>query len=230
MVFTSLQKRIGLLVPSSNTVMEVDFYRNLPETITLHTARMYLVSTTPEGETRMLDKFAMPALRDLATSKPDVVVFGCTSAGALRGKAYDDELCMRISSLTGVPTVSVIRSVSDTLLESNTRKLVVITPYVDALNDRIKASLEAEGSEVIKIAGLGIFDNFSIAMVPKQTIIDFALNTVGDLKPDALFISCTNFPAMQALPELRSLFTFPVFSSNQVAIEKTIQKMADFTN
>ena len=45
----------------------------------------------------MLDEFALPAARDLGTARPDVVVFGCTSAGALRGNDYDAQLCERIS-------------------------------------------------------------------------------------------------------------------------------------
>ena len=48
--------RVGLLVPSSNTVMEVDLYRNLPPPITLHPARMYLEETTPQGEERMISE------------------------------------------------------------------------------------------------------------------------------------------------------------------------------
>ena len=45
-----MSTRIGMIVPSSNTVAEVDFYRRLPPDCTLHTARMYLEETTPEGE------------------------------------------------------------------------------------------------------------------------------------------------------------------------------------
>ena len=43
--------RVGLLVPSSNTVMETDFHRRLPaERFTVHTGRMFLEETTPEAE------------------------------------------------------------------------------------------------------------------------------------------------------------------------------------
>jgi len=91
--------RVGLLVPSSNTVMEPDFWRALPPGATLHTGRMYLEETTPEAEGRMLDEHVLPAARDLATARPDLIVFGCTSAGALRGNQYDADLCRRISEI-----------------------------------------------------------------------------------------------------------------------------------
>jgi maleate isomerase len=216
-------KRIGLLVPSSNTVLEPDFYRNLPAGFSLHTGRMYLEITTAEGESRMLDEFAIPAARDVATARPHTIVFGCTSAGALRGNAYDDQLCQKISEISGVPTVSVIRSVREALQKVSARRLVVVTPYVEELNVRIKASLEDDGLEIMKIEGLGISENFTIAIVPDQQIIDLALNAVRGLQPDVLFVSCTNFPAMRVLSRLRQALPYPVISSNQVALEKAIE-------
>src|SRR6266566_3980698 len=76
--------RVGLMIPSSNTMMEVDFARDLPPGTALHPAWMFMEDTTPAGENRMLDEFTLPAARDLGTARPDVVVFGCTIAGRLR--------------------------------------------------------------------------------------------------------------------------------------------------
>jgi maleate isomerase len=210
--------RVGLLVPSSNTVMEPDFWAALPPGATLHTGRMYLEDTTPEGESRMLDEHVVPAARDLATARPDLIVFGCTSAGALRGNGYDAELCARISELSGVPTVSVIASVRQAIAAGGARRVGVITPYVDALNQRIRESVEADGVEVAGIAGLGISDNFEIARVPVERICDFAEQTLRGLGADLAFVSCTNFPAVSALPELERRLDRPVVTSNQAAI------------
>ena len=155
--------RVGLMIPSSNTMMEVDFARDLPPGTALHTARMFMEDTTPAGENKMLDEFALPAARDLGTARPDVVVFGCTSAGALRGNDYDAQLCERISELTGAPVVSTIRSVREAIEESGAASIGVITPYVDELNERIRASIEADGIQVSGITGLGITDTFAFA-------------------------------------------------------------------
>lgn len=220
---TSPTRKIGLIVPSSNTVMEPDFYRNLPEGHTLHTARMFLEDVTAKTEARMLDEFTMPAARDLATVKPDVVVFGCTSAGALRGNQYEEDLIREISKVSGAPAVSVNKSVRETLRKANAIKLVVVTPYLDELNARIRASLEGDGFDVLHIEGLGIRENTGIASVPGADIVALAKRAVQNRQPDALFVSCTNFPAVSMLPELRSLFSFPVFSSNQAVLERTLE-------
>jgi maleate isomerase len=211
-------RRVGLLVPSSNTVMEPDLWGALPAGVTLHTARMYLEDTTPEGERRMLDEHVLPAARDLATARPDLIVFGCTSAGALRGNRYDAELCARISELSGAPTVSVIAAVRQAIASGGARRVGVVTPYVEELNRPIRESLEADGVEVAAIAGLGIADNFQIARVPAARICEFAEQTLRGLAIDLAFVSCTNFPAYAAMPELERRLGRPVVTSNQAAI------------
>ncbi len=217
--------RVGLMVPSSNTIIEPDFYRNVPPEWTVHTTRMFLETTTVEGESRMLDEFAFPAAKNLATANPHIIVFGCTSAGALRGNQYDAELAQRITDKTGIPIVSVIKSVREALSKYNAKKIVVVTPYIDELNQRIRTSLEEDGIEVLRIRGLKISKNYQIAKVPREDIIRFSLETIEGLNPDLLFLSCTNFPAMSALSDLRNLVNFPVISSNQVAVEATILKI-----
>jgi maleate isomerase len=186
--------------------------------MTLHTARMRLAEATPEDESRMLDDHALPAASDLATARPDVVVFGCTSAGALRGNDYDAELCRRITEVTGVPTISTIASVRAALRETGADRVGVITPYVDELNVKIKASVEADGAEVVRIAGLGIAENVAIADVPPAEIEEFAVKELGGLDIGAAFVSCTNFAGIAALPGIRDRLGVPVVTSNQAVL------------
>lgn len=220
-------RRVGLLIPSSNTVMEPDFWRELPDEVTVHTGRMYMEETTPDAERRMLDEFALPAARDVVTAKPDVIVFGCTSAGALRGNDYDAQLCRRISGVSGVSTVSVISAVRDAVRSGlsgagpdgpSARRVGVVTPYVDALNEKIAESLEADGLDVVKISGLGITDNVAIADVTPEEITAFAVRELSGAPIDLVFVSCTNFRAVEAIPQLRRRFNLPIVTSNQAAL------------
>ena len=67
---TPLPRRPGLIIPSSNKIMEADFVRYAPPGVSVDTARMFLEDTTPEAESRMLDEFTLPAARDLGTARP----------------------------------------------------------------------------------------------------------------------------------------------------------------
>jgi maleate isomerase len=221
--------RIGLMIPSSNTMMEVDFARDLPPGTALHTARMFMEDTTPAGENRMLDEFALPAARDLGTARPDVVVFGCTSAGALRGNDYDALLCQRISEVAGAPVVSTIGAVRAAIEESGAASVGVITPYIGELNEKIKASVEADGTRVATIAGLGITDNFAIAEVGHDEIVAFAVRVLGQLAAEGgiglVFASCTNFGAMAARPAIAERLGLPVVTSNQAVLEAAVARL-----
>jgi maleate isomerase len=223
--------RVGLMIPSSNTMMEVDFTRDLPPGVALHTARMYMEDTTPAGENRMLDEFALPAARDLGTARPDVVVFGCTSAGALRGNDYDTELCARISALTGAPVVSTIGAVRAAIEAYEAASVGVITPYVDELNEKIRASLEADGTRVAAIAGLGITENFAIAEVTANEIVSFAERALGELAADGsidlVFASCTNFGAMAARLAIAERLGVPVVTSNEAVLAAAVARLED---
>ncbi len=211
--------RAGLLVPSSNTVMEVDFYRNLPDHITLHTARMYLEETTRSAEIEMIEKYAPGAAKLVETVKPDFVVFGCTSAGALGGPEYDKEISSKISEITGVPTIGVFSSVREALLRSKARSVAVITPYVDDINASIKTGLEKDGFRVAAIHGMEIVVNIELATPTPEEITDFAVDKLAGVEADILFVSCTNFRAMDALPLLKERFGIPVITSNSATLE-----------
>jgi maleate isomerase len=221
--------RVGLMIPSSNTMMEVDFARDLPAGAALHTARMFMEDTTAAGENRMLDEFALPAARDLGTARPDVVVFGCTSAGALRGNDFDAQLCDRIGELTGAPTVSTIASVRAAIAAARATSVGVITPYVDELNQKIRASLEADGTRVATISGLGITENFEIAEVSEEEIVAHAVRALGDLAAggdiDLAFASCTNFGAMTARGAISARLGIPVITSNQAVLEAAVARL-----
>jgi maleate isomerase len=217
-----MSTRIGLIVPSSNTVAEVDFYRRLPADCTLHTSRMYLEETTPEGESVMLDDHLPRATSDLATARPDVTVFGCTSAGALRGNAYEARLVDEIQSQTGAATFSVAASVRWAIRAAGCRRVGVVTPYVDSLNEKIAQSLEDDGLEVAGIHGLGITENFAIAEVEPERIAEFAAECFAGSDIDLLFASCTNFRALDACGAIERALGVPAVTSNLAALEAVL--------
>ena len=220
-----MSARVGLIVPSSNTVIEVDFYRRLPPTATLHTARMYLEETTPEVEAAMLDDFLPTAISDLRSARPDVMVFGCTSAGALRGNDYEAQLISRIAGETGAQTFSVAASVRHTIRAAGGRRVGVITPYVDSLNQKIRESLEDDGLEVAAIHGLGITENFAIAEVEPERIAAFASECFAGSDIDLLFASCTNFRAIDAREEIHAALGVPVVTSNHAALAVVLDQI-----
>jgi maleate isomerase len=217
-----MKARVGLIVPSSNTVAEVDFYRHLPAGATLHTARMFLDEVTPEDELVMLDEHLPGALRDLATVRPDVVVFACTSAGTLRGNAWEEQLIARIAERTGARSVSVAAAVRRAIGVRGGKRLGVLTPYTQPLNDKIRASLKEDGLDVAVTHGLGICANLEIGAVEPERIAEVARARFAGADIELLFVSCTNFRALEARERIEQELGLPVVTSNQAALEQVL--------
>ena len=84
----SFAGRIGLLAPSSNTTVEPEFYRALPEGVTLHTARLPITTVTPESIGKMADSLDVES-KMLASADVDVIILGATAPSFLKGLGYD---------------------------------------------------------------------------------------------------------------------------------------------
>jgi maleate isomerase len=217
--------RVGLLIPSPNSVMEVDFYRSLPHDTTLHTARMFMPDMTTASEEQMLDQFTMPAAKMVRTVLPHIVVFGSTSAGLLRGKDYDREICERVGELTGAEPVSVVESVTQALLDARATRVAVVTPYTDDVNRRIKAGLEGDGIAVSAMYGMGL-SAADAATVTPESIYSFVQSRVGTRVPgDALFIASTDYHAMSALSLLKIAYDVPIVTTNLAALQAVKRKL-----
>lgn len=216
-------RRLGLLLPSSGTVQEVDFYRSVPPHVTVHAARMRLAATTQADEARMLDHHVLPAAEDLATIRPHAVVFSCTSAGALRGRAYERRLCDAIAERTGAPVVSTLEAVREALRRLGVRSVTVVTPYPEALTASVRAGLEADGLAVPAARGLGLTDSLAIAAVPPGAIAAFAVETFRAAPAEAVFVACCTFRALDARDAIGHAVGVPVVTSNQAALEAVLR-------
>src|SRR5215475_2397859 len=167
-------RRVGVIVPSSNTTVEADFMRALPASVTVHAARMFLAETTAEAERRMIFDHMPIAVTDLATLRPHVVAFACTSAGAVLGADGEAKMIGNIARETGATVVSTNDAVGRAIERQGKKRIAVLTPYVDELNQAIQAGLEHRDLTVVHMAGLGITENFSIGNVTPGEIVAFA--------------------------------------------------------
>ena len=116
--------------------------------------------------------------------------------------------------------ISTNEAVSRRLKAIGAGKVAVVTAYVDELNVGIRRTLEERGVRVSEIHGMGITENVKIASVTSAEIVEFARKNIVDRDIDAVFISCTNLPAMSAIDALTAEFGVPVVTSNSAIIDE----------
>ncbi|HXD16952.1 MAG TPA: hypothetical protein VN654_08040, partial [Vicinamibacterales bacterium] len=211
--------RVGLIVPSSNTVMESDFHRLLGAVCAISTSRVYLEQVTRDAERTMIDDDLPKALRLIKTTDPHVIVFGCTSAGSLGGLQSDAGIARRIEELTGVRALTVVGSVVEQLKTIQPRTVAVFTPYREELTRTVSDCVVEAGFRLGPVAGMGILSNREIGQVAPAEIVDFVDGHMRSATADCIFLSCTNWQAIDAIEAVKARFGVPVISSNQATIE-----------
>lgn len=216
---------IGMLTPSSNTVLEpvtalmlADCYPR----VTAHFARFRV--TTISLEAASLGQFdegpILTAADLLADARVDIVVWNGTSASWL-GFEHDEALCRAITARTGIPATSAILGLNDLLARCGARRIGLVTPYSSDVQARIVENYRAAGIEVVTERHLGFTDNFSFAEVGEETIADMCRETVA-ARPDAVVVLCTNMRGGLVAPEIEAELEVPILDSVAFTLWKAL--------
>ena len=97
-------RHFGVLVPSTNTIVEMEYGRLLPPTLQVHVARIPLLNR--QSSDTDVDYQA----RLLGSAKVEVVALAQTGA-TLSPDDYDERITKRMSEAAGVPAVTSARAI-----------------------------------------------------------------------------------------------------------------------
>lgn len=213
--------RVGLVVPHTDTTLELDLRRELPDHYSIHTERMWLEEVTLEAEKKMIKEELPRAIKYLRDIKPNIVIFGCTSAGSIYGLAGDEKVKEEISKELNCPVVSAYTAVYKNLNEVEAKKIAVLTPYVDNVTAKVVEGLRNSGLSVIFSAGMGITDDIETGMLNPEEILEFVKLNGDNLQDvDTLFLSCTNLRALECKGRLQNQLGMNVVTSNDAIINE----------
>ena len=209
-------KRIGLMVPSSNTTVEPEFYRALPRGVTLHTARLYLTRIAPESILKMVEDMETQA-KLLASADVDVIVLGATAPSFLKGLGYDRELICKIEDATGKPATTTSTALVQALEHLGVKRVVLGSAYEDKVNEIARKFLEASGIDVVAMKGLSLVDNLVVGRLGPDSSYELG-RSVDRSDAEALVLSCTNWRTMESIERLERDLGKPVVSTSQATI------------
>ena len=85
--------RMALMVPSTNTVAETEFWEMAPDGITIHTSRMPFFAERFEKPFDEMESHLPRVIEEVNSAEPDVIAYACTASSAKGNPtAYEDEL------------------------------------------------------------------------------------------------------------------------------------------
>lgn len=192
--------RLGMLTPSSNTVLEPATAALLAGTphITAHFQRLRVLSISLDGgSTGQFDAAPMVAAAEmLADAKVHAICWNGTS-GSWLGLDADRAICTAITAATGLPCTTATLALCDALRALGARRIGLVTPYLGTVQAAILATLRAEGFEPAGERHLEDPGNYSFAE-HRPDLLTHLVREVAAEGCDAVAIHCTNFRGLDA--------------------------------
>lgn len=218
--------RIGVLVPFTNVNLEPDMGLLAPAGVSIHFARMggYDVDEVPDDK-QMAGLGAADLSEPLCLIqgvRPDVILYGCTSATLTHGPAFDRDLATRIGKVSGAHCVTAAGALVNAIRTLNVCRIAFASPYVGAINDLATNFLGAEGVETVSSADIGReLGNYGQGELAPDEVFDLG-RRADSAQAEALVLSCTDMRSVETIERLESALGKPVICSNQAMMHQAL--------
>lgn len=219
--------RFGVLVPFTNTNLEADFALMRPYGISMHFSRLggYDEDEIPD-ETQMQGLGASELdepLRLLMGVKPDVVIYGCTSATLTHGPDFDRQLASKIKASSGAATITAAGALVNALEALNIQRIAFASPYVHAINEMAIGFLSQDGIETVSRSEVTeTLTNDGQGALSPQAVLELGLRA-DHPDAEALVLSCTDMRSIEIIDQLEAATGKPVITSNQAMLYQALQ-------
>jgi maleate isomerase len=203
-----LRATLGMMLPAVNTIAEPQIAAMLPAGVSLHTTRLRLIESNMLS---MLDRLE-EGVGLIADAHVDRIIFHCTAV-SMHSPEIVGEITRRVAAVTSIPLVITSEAIVAALRALQASKIVLMTPYAPATNEREVRFLDHHGITVLRERGLGLEGPQFAAVEPEQWYRE--VMALRDPQADAYFISCTAVRSADVIDALERDLGRPVITSNQ---------------
>jgi maleate isomerase len=209
------RRHFGVLIPSTNTTVEVEYTNCLPANLQFHIGRCGKGGGSPFSPSRDEDVALQSKL--LGDAKVEVVTLAQTSA-SLFDDDYDAKVKGLMSSNAKVPAVTSAEAMGEAVRALGARRIGIVTPYSDEVINNAKRYYETKyGLEVVAMEGFGATDAYAIGKLGAGMAFD-ALRRIGRPEIEVLIVPGGNFPTMPWIAPWERALGKPVITTNQATL------------
>lgn len=217
-------QRLGILTPSSNTVLEPETVKLLPAdgSISAHVSRLRVVQISDTASS--LAQFELgpflAAAELLADAHVDLILWNGTAASWL-GFERDRFLVTQIERHTQIRTTTAVIAINAALTRLGARRIGLVTPYVAAVETRIIENYHALGIDVACAVRRELTDSTAYADITPDEIAGMVREAARE-PVDAVVILCTNLAGSSIAHDVERELGVPVLDSVRVAVEHSL--------
>lgn len=207
--------RLGVIIPSANTICEPQLQAMVPSGVSLHMTRLKLV-TSSEAELLAMAEQAEEAAALLADAAPGRILFHCTTVATYKPDLAA-KIRQRITLRTGIVADTTAEAIVESLNFVKAKKIVLITPYTNTINNHEIEFLNRNGFEVVNTYGHDISSGRAFADISPG---DWFRAVLGSLCPeaDAYFLSSSQARTAEIVELSENKLGVPVITSNTAAL------------
>jgi len=212
--------KIGLVIPSNNTVVEPELWAMCPPGVTVHGNRILTHGSTPEGIIEM-EKSATRAFSELAAGQMSVMAYACLATSLVKGLDWTQAVASKVEHDTRHPATTAATATIEALKACGAQRVAVATPYVDRIHAYVVPFFEAMGLEVVAHRNLNVQNSLDLWRLPGEEVMAFA-RSVDVPEADALCIVATDLPTATIIQTLETELGKPVVTTNQAILWKCL--------
>jgi maleate isomerase len=208
--------RLGLIVLQTDQTIEHEFAKLFvqQDDVALYAARIRnKIEVTPETLRQM--SIDLPYTAGLLEPRLDfdVIAYACTSGATMIGEGRVDELIK--DSHPVAKTTNPLSASKAAFAALGLRRIALVTPYAIDVTVQLQASLSDAGFEINAVATFDQMDDFTVARISADSILNAVLEIGKRDDCDGVFVSCTSLRTMQIIGDAEARLGKPVISSNQ---------------
>jgi len=207
--------RLGLIVLATDNTMEYEWRAILGGLagVAFYESRLYnSPNITPETLAEMEKDIEGATRLILPNGRMDVVAFGCTSGTIVIG---EEQVFAKIrAGRPGVACTTPITAGIAGLKAMGAKRVALLTPYVDSINQMMRGFIEARGIQVPVVGSFNNPDDAEVARMTPACVRDAAIELGRHEAVDGVFVSCTSLRVAEIVEEVEAAIGKPCTSSN----------------
>jgi maleate isomerase len=213
----------GVIVPSTNTVVEDEYYRARPPGVSFHAGRILIENEDLDSD-EVFEAFLAGlrvqlarAVESVITCRPDHLIMGMSAETFWGGVDGNAEFEAWIRELSGRSVTTGASACRAALAALGAKRIGVITPYQPVADEQVRQYFEQIGCSVAAVEGLKCESATAIADVPPERI-EAAFRAVDGPDVDVLVQAGTNLPVVDVAVELERRLGKPVVPINTATL------------